>query len=74
MFTKEEKESLLQGVKDIQHILTGNGSPENGLVYKNQKNTDFRLFWEKFGWLVFGAVATPSCAVIVMVIVSVVRG
>jgi len=74
VFTKEEKETLLQNVKDIKIILTGNGHPENGLVYKSQKNTDFRLFWEKFGWLILAAIATPSCAVVVMSLFNSMKG
>lgn len=64
MFTMEEKDRLLKRVDDIHLILTGNGHPEEGLLYKNQKNTEFRMFWMKFGWMILGGVAGIPCTVI----------
>lgn len=53
---RQELKDAVQSLKEIKLILTGNGHPEDGLVYKNQKNTEFRNFWEKIGWAVIVAV------------------
>jgi len=37
-------------IDKIYLILTGNGHPEEGLVFKVAQNTRFVKFWEKFGW------------------------
>lgn len=72
-FTSTEKERLFKDLDDIKHILNGNSHPENGLVYKNQKNTDFRVFWEKFGWLILATFSGVPCTVIAGVILHMVK-
>lgn len=74
VFTQSEKENLIQSVKDIHLILTGNGHPENGLVYKSHRNTEFRLFWEKFGWIILAGFAGVPCTVVAGIVLWVVKG
>ena len=56
-------------LKEIHHVLTGNGTPEKGLHYKVALNTNFRNFWQKFGWLVVGGMVSVPFAVFTGVIV-----
>jgi hypothetical protein len=72
--TNDEKERLFKLVDDIHKILMGNGTPENGLVYKSQRNTDFRIFWERFGWLILAAFAGVPCTVVAGIVLHVVKG
>lgn len=45
-------DEMKKQINDIHKILTGNGNPESGLVFKVAQNTRFVKFWEKFGWIV----------------------
>lgn len=56
MGLKEELKQANETLRKIELIMTGNGHPEQGLIYRVNKNTDFRMFWERFGWLILGAV------------------
>lgn len=73
VFTYEEKMDLLQDVRDIKHILTGNGNPETGLVFLNRKNTEFRLVWERFWWLILAGFAGVPCTVIAAFLIHYVK-
>lgn len=47
-------------ISDIHRILTGNGHPENGLVFKVALHGKHVNFMEKFGgWILAGAVGLP---------------
>ena len=41
VLTKEEKDNLLNDIKNIRLILTGNGDPKRGLVYRVDRHDDF---------------------------------
>ena len=58
----------------LNHTLFGNGKPEEGLFYKTHENTKFRLFWERFGWVVLVAVAGIPCTIVASVCVHLIRG
>lgn len=53
---RDDLKKAFESIEQIKVMLTGNGHPEEGLIYKNQKNTEFRNFWEKIGWVVIVAV------------------
>ena len=72
--SENEKDRLFKSIDDIHHILTGNGNPEEGLVYMTRKNTDFRLFWERFGWLVLAAFAGVPCTVVAGIVLHIAKG
>lgn len=47
-------------IRDIHEILTGNGKPESGLVFKVAIVTNHVNFMNRFGWLILtGAVGVP---------------
>ena len=58
----------------LEETLNGNGHPENGLIYKNHKNTEFRLFWERFGWLILAGFAGVPCTVVAGIVLYIVKG
>ena len=70
-FTRDEKERLMRQLDDIHLILIGGSNPENGLVYKERRNTEFRLFWEKFGWLILASFSGIPCTVVAGIVLSV---
>lgn len=45
-------EEMKKQIADIHRIITGNGHPEEGLVFKVAQHARFISFWEKFGWVV----------------------
>lgn len=70
--SRDEKERLIKQVDEIHVMITGGGSPQNGLLYKSQKNTEFRLFVEKFGWLILAGFAGIPCTVVAAIVINVV--
>ena len=74
MFSEQEKQKLLKQIDDIHLILSGNGHPEEGLIYKTQQNTEFRLFWERFGWLILAGFAGVPCTVLAGIFLHLVKG
>lgn len=73
-FSPEEKERLFKQVNDIHTILTGNGHPEDGLIYKVRLTTDFMHFWQKFGWIILAGFAGVPCTVVAGIILHMVKG
>lgn len=49
-----ENKSVL--VSKHEKTIYGNGNPEEGLVFRAVKNTEFRQFWEKILWVMIIAV------------------
>lgn len=64
MFTQEEKDRLLEDVRNIRLVLTGNGHPETGVVFKVAQHASFVGFWQKFGWLILAGFAGVPCTVV----------
>lgn len=53
-------EEMKKQIDDIHKILTGNGSPKDGLVFKVAIVEQHVQFFNKFGWLILtGAVSIP---------------
>ena len=73
-FSESEKDRLFKQVGDIHLILSGNGHPEEGLVFKVAKVTEFMEFWQKFGWLILAGFAGVPCTVIAGIVLHVVKG
>ena len=73
-FTKDEKEQLFEKIKEIHNLLSGGDMGEKGLIYKNQRNTEFRLWWEKFGWVVLAGFAGVPCTVVAGLVLHFVKG
>lgn len=48
-------DDAIKKIDDIHIILTGNGHPEAGLVFKVAQNTKFVNFWERFWGLILTA-------------------
>lgn len=49
-------EEMKKQIADIHRIITGNGHPEDGLLFKVAQHNRFIVFWEKLGWVVVVAV------------------
>jgi len=47
---------ISQDVTLIKTLVTGNGTPERGLVVQTQKNTSFRHSARKLFWLIGGGI------------------
>ena len=69
-----DKDRLFRRIDDIYTIIMGDANPENGLVYKNQRNTEFRLWWEKFGWIVLAGFAGVPCTVVAGIVLHIAKG
>ena len=60
---------MKESIDDIHQILTGNGKPQEGLVFKVAKNTDHRRFMEKWGWLVVMLLTSAPFSIFVGIMV-----
>ena len=49
---EEQYTDLKNKVDAIHKMIVGNGEPEKGMAFKVGRNTDFRLFLQRFGWLI----------------------
>lgn len=65
----QKHEDAMEEINIHEKILNGNGHPENGLVYKAERNTEFRLFWQKFGWLILAGFSGIPCTVIAAIVI-----
>lgn len=54
---RQGMDEMKRQIADIHKILTGNGQPESGLVFKVAQHGRFIGFWEKFGWVILTALA-----------------
>ena len=60
--------------KKFENTLTGNGHPQDGLIYKVELNTNFRSFWERFGWLILAGFAGVPCTIVAGIALHVAKG
>lgn len=70
---EDRLESIEKKQDQILLILTGNGNPEDGLSFKVHLNTKFRLFWEKFGWIVMTCVAGIPPTILAAIVVNIIK-
>lgn len=60
MGLKDDLRTANEKLDKIYEIITGNGSPEDGLVFKVAQHGRFVQFWEKFwGWILSAAIGVP---------------
>ena len=64
---------MKESIDDIHQILTGNGKPQEGLVFKVAKNTDHRHFMSKWGWLVVSLITAAPFTVFIWIVVGMLR-
>lgn len=60
IFTTKEKEDIMGDLREIKHMLTGNGDPEKGIVFQVKEHNNFIKTWSRLMWIIAtGAVGTP---------------
>jgi len=63
-------DEMKQQISDIHRILTGNGDPKKGLVFKMAMVEDHVGFMKKFGWLILTAAVGLPFTILTGVILS----
>lgn len=69
--TETEFKTILQ---KYAHTIYGNGDEEHSLVWGVKRNTEFRQFWQKFGWLILAGFAGIPCTVIAGIFLYLIKG
>ena len=68
------RDELNREIAKITVTLNGNGHPENGLIYKAERNTEFRLFFQRFGWIILAGFAGVPCTVVAGLVLYFIKG
>lgn len=55
-------------------ILYGETNIEEGINYRLRLNTEFREFWQRFGWLILAGFAGVPCTVIAGIFLYAIKG
>lgn len=55
---KHDMNRIYRKVEDLCTMLTGNGDPEKGLVFRVEQNSGHRRWMAKFGWIVVSMIAS----------------
>lgn len=68
------KDDLNKEIAKLKLSVHGDDHAQDGLIYKVERNTEFRIFWQKFGWIILAGFAGVPCTVVAGIILYMIKG